>query len=635
MNVRGVFLYSALAISLFFLLIAILSIIVSLPDDSQLSSFPSVSIVDSGIASNSFYYVINSSDNTFAHVISSKLPLYKKVFILNPKSSVGLSNESLLQLSSNLESLKDYGFSVSFTNSTDIPSDSVFIIPNGALPSILLDKLNSTNSVIYYFGSTDLVIESSSIKRRDFSNLVSRIPNFIKISDSLDQYLESSQNNLSNEVLYSTFSQTSYSNFTLKSSGIYTLSIVSNLSNYSRLVYSNKGLKNVVDLTAAPQVSIFNISNNPIYPNQKTNLVFSLNRSIGPASLQVRLNDKLISNESLGRITSENVFVRRLEFSDPGNYLISVSDSNGTISKEILNVKKIQIIPVSQSGLNYRFAVLLDDSPIASSATTVSFENSSLSKKYYILNGSLLISAAMPKGKNTLIFEIDGQKIPLEINNDSEPLFDFYLKFGIPVFFIILIVFIVSKITRKPIYRIRFNSTSSPSRSEQRFSSSQIIEAFSHYRHDLSLDSSSLSLSEFNLAIKKYLTLGSDITEGNLESLLKKLEKQNLLRSHNNFYSLPSDGDPASLAILRIIRDRLIENGVNFNQKGNLFETKYFQIGAQNCNFTKNAIIVFQNNADLNTYLNSLESSERSKSELKIQNGTLILATLENFEDYL
>ncbi len=635
MNVRGVFLYTALAISLFFLLIAVLSIVISLPSDSASSSFSHFSVLDSGVASNSFYYVVNSSENTFAQIITSKIPLYKKVVILTPKSSVGLSNESLSYLSSDLDSLKSYGFSVSFTNSTDIPSDSIFIVPNGALPNVFLEKLNSTNSVIYYFGSTDLIIESNSIKRRDFSGSVASLPNFITVSPSLDQFLETSKNNFSDILLYSSLSQESYSNFTLKSSSIYTLSIDSNLSNYSRLIYFNSGLKNVVDLRASPYNSIFNFSNNPVYPNQKTNLVFSLNRSIGPAVLQIKLNDKLISNESLGRITSENVFIRRLEFVEPGKYLVFVSDSNGTISKEILSVKKIQIIPVSQSGLNYRFSVLLDDSPIQSSTATVSFENSSASKKYYIQNGTLIISAAMPKGNNTLIFEIDGQKIPIGITNNSEPLFDFYFKFGIPVFFIILIVFIVSKITRRPIYRIRFNSTSSPSRIEQRISSSSIIEAFSNYRKDLSLDSSPLSLSEFNLALKKYLTLGSDITEGNLESLLKKLEKQNLLKSHNNFYSLPSDGDPATLAILRIIRDRLIENGINFNQKGNSFETRSFQIGTHGSIFTKNALMVFQNTSDLNSYLVSLDYSERSKVELKIQNGTLILATLETFEDYL
>lgn len=634
MNVRGVFLYSALAISLFFLLIAVLSIVISLPTDSP-PSFSHFSILDSGIASNSFYYVVNSSENTLAQIITSKTPLYKKVVILNPKLSVGFSNESLLHLSSDLDSLKSYGFSVSFTNSTDVPSDSIFIIPNGALPSVFLEKLNSTNSIIYYFGSTDLVIESNSIKRRDFSNLVASLPNFIHVSPSLDQYFESTKGNFSDVLLYSSLSQKSYSNFTLKSSGIYTLSIDANDSHYSRLLYSNSGLKNAVDMSASPYSSIFNFSNNPVYPNQKTNLVFSLNRSIGPALLQIKLNDKTVSNESLGRLISENVFIRRLVFDEPGKYLVFVSDSNGTISKEILNVKKIQIIPVSQSGLNYRFSVLLDDSPVQSSAATVSFANSSSSKKYYIQNGTLLISAAMPKGKNTLIFEIDGQSIPLEINNTSEPLFDFYLKFGIPVFFLILIVFIVSKITRRPIYRIRFNSTSSPSRFEQKISSSAIIEAFSNYRKDLSLNSSPLSLSEFNLALKKYLTLGSDITEGNLESLLKKLEKQNLLKSHNNFYSLPLDGDPATLAILRIIRDRLIENGVNFNQKGNLFETRPLQIGTKDCTFTKNALVVFQNGSELNSYLVSLESSERSKVEIKIQNGTLILATLENFEDYL
>lgn len=634
MNVRGVFLYSALAISLFFLLIAVLSIVISLPTDSP-PSFSHFSILDSGIASNSFYYVVNSSENTLAQIITSKTPLYKKVVILNPKLSVGFSNESLLHLSSDLDSLKSYGFSVSFTNSTDVPSDSIFIIPNGALPSVFLEKLNSTNSIIYYFGSTDLVIESNSIKRRDFSNLVASLPNFIHVSPSLDQYFESTKGNFSDVLLYSSLSQKSYSNFTLKSSGIYTLSIDANDSHYSRLLYSNSGLKNAVDMSASPYSSIFNFSNNPVYPNQKTNLVFSLNRSIGPALLQIKLNDKTVSNESLGRLTSENVFIRRLVFDEPGKYLVFVSDFNGTISKEILNVKKIQIIPVSQSGLNYRFSVLLDDSPVQSSAATVSFANSSSSKKYYIQNGTLLISAAMPKGKNTLIFEIDGQSIPLEINNTSEPLFDFYLKFGIPVFFLILIVFIVSKITRRPIYRIRFNSTSSPSRFEQKISSSAIIEAFSNYRKDLSLNSSPLSLSEFNLALKKYLTLGSDITEGNLESLLKKLEKQNLLKSHNNFYSLPLDGDPATLAILRIIRDRLIENGINFNQKGNLFETRPFQVGTKDCTFTKNALVVFQNGSELNSYLVSLESSERSKVEIKIQNGTLILATLENFEDYL
>lgn len=635
MNVRGVFLYSALAICLFFLLIAILSIVISLPQNSGSASFSSVSVIDSGVASNSFYYVINSSDNTFAQIISSKIPLYKKIFILTPKSSVGLSNESLMHLTSDLDSLKDYGFSISFTNSTDVPSDSIFIIPNGALPSIFLDKLNSTSSVIYYFGSTDLIIESNSIKRRDFSSSISSLSNFIRVSGSLDQYFETSKTNFSDVILYSALSQSSYSNFTLKSSGLYTLSTPSNGSKYSRLVYSNSALKNVVDLHLDPKPSIFNISTNPIYPNQKTSLVFSLNRSIGPAFLQIKLNDKLVSNESLGRITSENVFIRRLEFPDPGNYLILVSDSNNTLSKEILNVKKIQIIPVSQSGLNYRFALLVDDSPIQSSAAVVSFENSSLTKKYYVLNGSLVISASMPKGKNNLIFEIDGQKIPVEVINNSEPLFDFYFKFGIPVFFIILIVFIVSKITRKPIYRIRFNSTSSPSRLEQNISSMQIIDAFSKYRSDLSLNSSPLSISEFNLAIKKYLTLGSDITEGNLESLLKKLEKQNLLRSYNNFYSLPSDGDCASLVVLRIIRDRLIENGVSFNQKGSVFETKYLQIGTKNSNFTKNAILVFQNNSDLNSYLSSLSNFDRSKIELKIQNGTLILTTLENFEDYL
>lgn len=635
MNVRGILLYSALAISLFFLLIALLSLVISIPSSESSDNLNSFKVLKSDIASDTFFYQVDAPSNSKATLVVSKWPLFKKIVIYSPSTAPGYSNSSVSLLFDTLNSLKKYGFSVDSTVSTTIPSNSIFIIPTGAMPSSFLDQLNSTSSIVYYFGSSDLVLDSAGVRRSDFSGLLRRLDRFVWINSTLDEFFENPSRNLSNDILYSLESDTSSANYSFKNSGLKTLFINSNGANFSRLIYFSGDSFGVSDQLQSPSEKLLFLSSNSIYPNQKTTLSFSLNRSIGSAILTYDLNGKIVSNESLGRITSENVFLRRFDFNESGNYVISLSDSSGRISSTILNVKKMEVLPVSQSGLNYRFNVLLDDSPLESSSADVSILNSSQKRKYYISNGSVVVSASLPQGKNTLLFEIDSQSIPVEITNNNEPIFDFYFKYGTPVIIIILIVFIVSKITKKPIYRLRFNSSPSINRSELRIFSSEIIDAFIRFRNELNLGSGALSINEFALAIKKYITFGSDITEGNFELLIKSLENRNLIKGYLNYFILFEDGDPKNQAILRIIRDHLIQNGIDFNQKNGFFETSSFQIGSPSSKFTKNAIAVFSSSNEIRSYLNSLSSEFRSRIELKIQNGVLIFATLDNFEDYL
>jgi hypothetical protein len=79
----------------------------------------------------------------------------------------------------------------------------------------------------------------------------------------------------------------------------------------------------------------------------------------------------------------------------------------------------------------------------------------------------------------------------------------------------------------------------------------------------------------------------------------------------------------------------LIEHGLEFDEKGNKFVCTDFEIGFFGEKFSKKAIVIFDDQIEINQTLSNMEAFERSKVEVKVANGLLRLVAIDQLGEIL
>ena len=149
------------------------------------------------------------------------------------------------------------------------------------------------------------------------------------------------------------------------------------------------------------------------------------------------------------------------------------------------------------------------------------------------------------------------------------------------------------------------------------------------------LGKSPITTHEFTISLKRYLTNGADITEGNVEEILNKLVKSNYLENHRDYYQLHGEGDVKRNVLHRIVREKLIESGTAFKEEGSKFVLKNMEIGFFGEHFTKKAIVVVDDEAEIKRILSSLNQRHQASIKIAQINDTLSFITIDKLSGVL
>lgn len=601
----------------------------------SINSQSSFIALDSGTAGDYGYTIYNYRGNGNLTVLSYDSQPKLNITIIN--DSQAIQSSKLPELISQLKTLEKYGYEITVSNEPKI-GNGITVIPSGALPSYALFILQqpSYNGTIVYIGAKDLILSTGIKEVKWYDMLSSDQKNHVIVYDgTLDELLEQPLS-FSEEILYNKWMLRSNDSSTLSGSGVKSSVIHMDSNGYVRLIYDFDNFHGIYDspyLEKSPHLLI--PSPQSIYPWERSSLQFDLNKTEGAAVLTVKRNGDIIQSEELRTVTDQNVFIKKFEYETPGEYFIIVDDDSGNLASGLLHIKDLQVSLLQKRGVSYLFSVTVDGKPLTNTETTVWIGNSSVTKKYYITNGEIAVNANLNQGENIFNFDINGRTIHVIVNNQQENLLDFYLKYGLVGFVIVIVVYFGARITRRPTYRLRFGDSSTYIRQEIKLPLDRALECFKKIRHDMHLGTSPITGHEFTVSLKRYLTNGADVTEGNVEEILNRLVKSGYLTTHRDYYQLEGEGDVKRNVLRRIIREKLIESGTTFKEQGNKFILKDSEIGFFGEKFSKKAIIVVDNESELKLILSSLGDRERASIKIAQTNDTISFVTIDKLSGLL
>lgn len=615
------------------LLFAVLSPLPSVsPEDEEESSF---SILDVGRAGDFGYVVMSYRGSPQVSILGYDSPPLKKVTILNESNA--MESENFDRFVDDLKPLAQYGFSVSVSRDK-ILGKGIFVIPTGAIPSYVLDDLlyNITDSTVVFVGKSNLILKNG-IKKQEWYSLLKEDQRrrVVLFNDTPDEFIEDG-NSLFRLILENRWALKERQNLSLSGHGKHTSTIGMGDSEYLRVIYSIDQHEGLADSVQMPYSGV-SVQTDPdsVFPWQKTTATFALNKTNGTAVLSVSKDGLELSNKSLIRVSDENFFLERLALEDAGDHVIKVRDNSGTIGGGIIHVKDLQISYIGSMGVAYLFNVTVDGKPVSNEKVVVHLGNSTESKSYLVSDGTLSVPAKLNRGPNTFNMEIFGTTRSIEVDFQQEGLADVYIKYGFPGLLLVLAIYFGARMSRRPVYVLRVGEAAGDIRKDVRMSAQKALDSFRSVREELGIGSSPITAHEFAVALKRHVTDGADVTEGNVEEILQNLVKRGYLESHRQYYQLKGKGDIRRNAVVRMIRDKLIESGIKFKAKGKHFITEHFEIGFFGDKFSKKAIVVVEDRHELDSIYSSLSRKQVAEVKLKLANGVLQFITVDRLEDVL
>ncbi|HSB47829.1 MAG TPA: hypothetical protein VLD37_07495 [Candidatus Bilamarchaeum sp.] len=594
------------------------------------------SVLESGAAGEYAYSVYNYRGTGNLTILGYEKPPKRKVTIINDSQAIEATK--LQDLIEQMRVLEKYGFTVTISDEPKI-NDGINIVPTGAIPSYALFNLqqNSSDSAIVYFGAKDLLISNGIKQLNWYSSLTpAQRSRVVLINTSLDDFIDSGNKSLARDILLNSWAAGERSQIFVSGAGIGTAAARINRTGYVRLVYEFDDTAGIFDSPRLEQTNqTLATSPQTILPNERSSLQFLLNKTNGTAFLSVKKDGKTIEHEQLRRVTDENVFLKKFEYPDPGWYVITVDDNSGPIASGMLHIRDIEITLLQKRGVTYTFSALADGAPMGNTEALVSLGDSETKRKYFISDGTVTVNAKLDKGENIFNFELAGTKIPVTVVNQEDPFLDFYIKYGVPGLIIVAAVYFGARASRRPTYRIRFGDSADSVRQEITLPLARALESFSMIRKEMNLGSNPITAQEFAVSLKRYLTNGADVTEGNVEEILKKLVKSGHLESHRDYYQLKGEGDIKRNTLRRMIKEKLIESGTMFSESGSKFVSKDFEVGFFGDKFTRKAIIVVDDKSELNHIFDNLGQADSARLKLMQANDTVQFVTIDRLGDML
>jgi hypothetical protein len=334
-------------------------------------------------------------------------------------------------------------------------------------------------------------------------------------------------------------------------------------------------------------------------------------------------------------VSDGNYFAKDLVLKEPGNHIIRITDNSGTIGSGVVHVKDLRISYAGASGVFYYFNITVDGKPLDNTRADVHLGNPNKTKALYISDGILSVPADLQKGNNTFNFTLLGTSKAISIENSQESIADFYIRYGVPGMLIVIAVFFIARMSRRPLYILRIGEGASEIRKDVHMSVQVALGVFGFVRKEMGIGRWPLTAHEFALGIKRHVTDGADVTEGNVEDILQRLVKTGMLESYRQYYQPKGEGDARRNALSRMVRDKLIQAGLSFKRRSGIFMTDRFELGFFGDEFIGNAIVIIEDKHELDSIFSMADQKRLAQLRLKAANGTLQFLTIEQLDDAL
>ena len=599
-------------------------------------------------SSGNYGYVVYSGNvqmenekHTF-NLLSLKEKPIRRVYLYDKSFGIGIS--PLSDFIYDLSSLKDNGFEVkTITTLNSIKENSIVVIGQGAMPEGLISMVEDGNNIhIVYVGKTNAII-SNGVTYQEWWSAVDKIhrKQFSIFNSTLEDYYNSHKNFdlIRNEILMNKWSVES--NKTVEfHNGMGTAIIPMEEAKYLMVLYPSLHATGDFITGASNELTSSNISLifKPVYPFEKESFDLILNKSMSIPRMDVLKDGKIISTVKLGSI-GQNIFHKSISFSEPGNYIIKISDYNGELASGIFHVYNTKIKYIGSDGFYYTFHISNDGVQIDSVEVNVSLSDSKKSINTMISHGTLMVPARLKSGKNKFVISFDGNNFEVPVNYSDKSLLSVYLEYGPFGLILIILIYLAVTLSRKQRYKIRFGRAHVVSPQEYKIKKQDIISVLRKILFKFGVNDL-ITPKEFSMGLKKYITNGYEVMEGNAESILKRFENEGYLTSYISYYSIKNKSSIKKKVLMRLAREKLIEHGIHFNYiKNRFFETENFIISfGERINrktTSKKHIVIFENDTSIKKYLKSMDNIKRSKTALKIRNDSLALLTINELAEYL
>ena len=596
--------------------LALIVLLVIFPTASQQESTSIPFLIQKyGNAGGQGFVIYSAAAKGNLTILSYSSKPSKTVFVVNEK---GFGNEKFESFIGSLRGLEHFGFNITeITPATEV-TNGILLVPTGAMPAWTLKSVSTadpTNLHVIYIGRKDMVLDGT-VKQSDWFGVLSpNAASAVSVIDMLpDEMVEKKLvGQLANEILEARWAILNNKSIGVNggnkadaTSGAGNKTMVLDMKGgtFMRVIpifCSSSGSAsspsdsecyrqafdfNTISLQTA-QISI----NDAVFPWEKAEVLVYLNKTNGTANMRIEKDGVVVESKELERVTEEEagIIPLRVGFEEAGDYIITISDNSGDIGSAVLHVKSLIIkLNETRDGLYHQFDVILDGERADGLEFNVSLLNSTEKKKAKILatGGSVTIPAKLGKGLNIFVFEGLGGEVFVKIDNTSENIYDIYLKYGPIGLLLIVIAYIAARFGRKPIYIIRVGDIVTEKRQNLAISSKKVLSILQGCRNELSITGPITAL-EFATGIKKHFTDGADITEGNAEVILRRMEVLNLVEGRNGFYQLVGEGDIRTNALKRQIREKLIAKGIHFDVNGDKFIARDFELGFFGDRFSK------------------------------------------------
>ncbi|MEW6528487.1 MAG: PadR family transcriptional regulator [Candidatus Micrarchaeota archaeon] len=534
-----------------------------------------------------------------------------------------------------LSALRRKGFSIEETDriiapQNSIPQNSIIIVPCGALPVDILkniDNISATNEIVY-LGKKDFIY-TDKLERFDWvSNISASAKKHVFIIEkTLDEFYSEKNYSLFEQIEKNAWAEKNSASFSYSGDSDKTYFLKLNGAQWLRmlpLADSERFAQNRANISGSDD----------IFQWQKAQITIETNYSSGKITFVLEKDKKIIQRGELDRVRGDQAFFLAFSFNSSGDYLLKIFDQNGTMASKRIHVKEINVSLARVYGNSYEFSVLLDEQPLENASITIGLNHSSAQVKSEVRNGFFLVRANLKPGENIFVIDLFGQKHYLAYDNVQEDITAFYIKYLVFGALIVIFFYIAIRLNKKAIYKI-FVPDSVPNKNQEiKLKTNEILLVLDEVEKMFGWENTPLYAREIGTGLKR-VTNGVEVTEGTVETILKKMEEKGLVKKYLGLYGLSSWGDEKRNALKRIIKDKLIQNGVEFSETQCGFNIGEREIVFDSENAKKEALLIFEDRTDMRSYVSSLDSKKRAVLELKIKNGILRLTTLDELDELI
>jgi len=625
-----------IAIVLVFVVAIILLLSMIPAEENKIQAEPSAfEIKEIGKAGDDLYVVYSSSGNGKITELLLAKNASKTIYVLEQN---GIENERFHELAEKIKDLEKYGFKVQIVGPAASVMEGIYVVPTGAMPAYIIDTIRyAENLTTIYIGETDLIIRATTKQEDWYSQLSEDAKNRLIIEKTtVDKMSNEQMNEFVRKLLENSWFVNMKKEVNVSANGkTGTVITDGTCCLYSRIIYEFGEVTGIRDFELTEDNTEKITMHGNVFPWESATIEFSLNKTNGTAFIIAEKDGAQVKIEKLERISEESYFRKNLQFKSPGDYIIKITDNEKTVATGIVHVKNLDIKLKDVRDVFYDFSVSIDGIPLKEGAVLASLKNSTSAPiEYIVKDGDLTIKAKLQKNQGTFVFETLGGQVEVPVSIKRENIFDVYIKYGPIGIALIILIFLFARFNKKQTYVIKISDVAPEIRKEVKVTATVVREIFNSVRKDMRIDGP-IKANEFAVGLKKYVTDGADVTEGNVEEILKRVEKLGLVLNWKGYYQLTEDGNVSKNVMLRMIRETLIEKGVDFKAKGEKFSTREFEIGFFGDRFRGKGIIVFPDSDELKKTIIGLTEKERSKLFLKEFNGMLNLITIDKLGDAL